>query len=158
MLSRRDPFREMDELRQLVDRVFEGAMTGPNLAWQPGVNMAMDVTENEDGYVVKASLPGINPDDLDITYNDRTLTIRGETKSDEEKKENTKYHLRERWFGSFSRSITLPSQVKAEDIKASYKDGVLTLTLPKVEEVKPKHISVNTSGKVIEANISSNKK
>ena len=96
---------------------------------------------SEGDIVVKATLPGLDPKDLDIQVTGDTLTIRGEVKS-EEVKEGVKYHLREHRFQSFSRSLTLPSTVMADKANAEMKNGILTLTLPKVEEVKPKVISV----------------
>jgi HSP20 family protein len=101
--------------------------------------------------MVKASLPGINPDDLEITFSDNQLTIKGEVKEDNEIDE-AHYHLRERRYGAFTRSIKLPSGIESDKIEAKYDDGVLKLRLPKVEEVKPKKISIkNGSPKVIEA-------
>ena len=101
------------------------------------------MTENEDNFVVKASLAGINPDDLDITLTDNVLTIKGEIKEDRSEEEGV-YHLRERRYGMFQRSIALPVPVNADKIDAVYKDGVLILTIPKVEEIKPKKISVKS--------------
>ena len=151
MLSRRDPFREFDELRRTMDRWFEDTLANPTTGFQPNVDISMDVFENEDEYVVKAAIPGLNPDDLDITYTDRTLTIRGEVKGDKDtNNEKTRYHMRERWFGNFSRSIVLPTNIQADAIKADFDAGVLTLHLPKAEEVKPKRIPVNAGGKMIE--------
>jgi HSP20 family protein len=115
----------------------------------------VDVAENKDDFIVKASVPGIKPDDLDISYADDTLTIRGEIKSDNEYKED-QYHFRERRYGSFSRSISLPTKIKGDAIEASYQDGVVTLRLPKTEEVKPKRIAIKVgNGKVIEGKTSS---
>jgi HSP20 family protein len=114
-------------------------------------SIALDVAESDDDYMVKASLPGINPDDLEITFNDNRLTIKGEVKEDEELDE-AQYHLRERRYGTFTRSIKLPSGIESDKIDAKYDDGVLKLRLPKVEEIKPKKIAIkNGSSKVIEA-------
>lgn len=150
-ITRWNPFREMMDLRDAVDRMMERSFSSSpyklNMEW----GLPLDVAETEDDFVVKASLPGMNPNDLDITYNDRTLTIKGEIKGDEETK-NSKYHLRERWSGSFSRSITLPSRIDSDHISAKYVDGILTLHLPKTEEMKPKRIQVKAeSPKMIEA-------
>ena len=143
-LSRWDPFREMWTLRNAMDRLFDNALTG-SADWPQSENwnLSLDVAETENEYLVKASLPGINPDDLDITFVDNTLTIKGEVKSEEET-DNVRYHLRERRNGNFSRSMTLPSGIKANDIHANYDAGILTLHLPKAEEVKPKRIPVQT--------------
>ncbi|HSF82717.1 MAG TPA: Hsp20/alpha crystallin family protein [Anaerolineales bacterium] len=151
-LIRRDPLREMMSLRSTMDRLFDNAFFGTQWDWEPvGSQLALDVSETEGEYTVKASIPGIDPDDLDITFTGKTLTIKGEHK-EEETKEDTHYHLRERRYGSFSRSVTLPASVEAENIEARYDAGVLTLRLPKTEEVKPKRISVRNieTPKVIE--------
>jgi HSP20 family protein len=154
MLTRWDPFQEMLNLRRTVDRLFDNV--GPDHEWLPTQwGLAVDVAENKDDFIVKASVPGIKPDDLDISYADDTLTIRGEIKSDNEYKED-QYHLRERRYGSFSRSISLPTKIKGDAIEASYQDGVVTLRLPKTEEVKPKRIAIKVgNGKVIEGKTSS---
>ena len=150
-LTRWDPFRELADMRNMMDRMLERSFAVPQAGWQQTWDLPLDVIENEDEYVVKASIPGINPDNLDITFNDRTLTIKGESKGEEEKKEQ-RYHLRERWSGSFTRSISLPTRVKAEGIQASCENGVLTLHLPKTEEVKPRRIAIQANApKVIEA-------
>ncbi len=150
-IIRRDPFNEMMSLRNAMDRLFENAFVGPwegRSSWAS--DMALDVVEREDEFVVKASIPGINPDDLEITFNDRTLTIRGEIKEDQEK-EGTRYHLRERRYGNFSRSLTLATAIDADKILANYDTGILTLHLPKTEEVKPKRITISSeNSKVLE--------
>lgn len=151
MLTRWDPFQEMINLRSAVDRLFDTSF-GPADHQQPtSWGLALDVIEKEDEFLVKASVPGINPDDLDITFTDNILTIKGETKSEEEKNEGA-YHLRERRYGSFSRSITLGSKITADKIQADYDNGVLTLHLPKAEEVKPKRISIKPT-KMIEGKV-----
>ena len=149
MLTRWDPFRDMLSMRRAMDRLFDRALE-PSWSETPAWDLALDVVENKDEFLVKASLPGINPDDLEITFTDNVLTIKGETKEDKEVKEE-QYHLRERRQGMFSRSISLPNRVKSDAIEASYDAGVLTLKLPKIEEVKPKRIAINISGsKMIE--------
>jgi HSP20 family protein len=141
MLTRFDPFREMLNIRRVMDRMFDRVLD-IDTSWQPvSWDLALDVAETPDEFLVKASVPGINPDDLEITYTDNVLTIKGETKAEKDIKEE-QYHLRERRYGSFSRSIALPSKVKAESIEANYDAGVLTLKLPKAEETKPKRISI----------------
>lgn len=158
-ISRWDPFRDLLTMRGAMDRLLDSSL-GEQGEWsKPEWALPLDVTENENEYVVKASIPGMKPEDLDITYNNNMLTIRGETKSEEEK-EDTRYHLRERRFGSFSRSITLPTSVNAGKIKASYDAGVLTLQLPKAEESKPRRIQIQSGGgqKVIEGKVSNGSK
>jgi HSP20 family protein len=152
MLSRWDPFQEMLNLRRTVDRLFDNV--SPDQEWQPTQwGLAVDVVENKDDFIVKASIPGVNPDDLDISYTDDTLTIKGEIKSDNEYKEN-QYHLRERRYGTFTRSISLPTKIKGDAIEASYQNGVVTMHLPKTEQVKPKRIAIKVSDqKMIEGKI-----
>jgi HSP20 family protein len=145
MLTRWDPFREMMVIRNARDRMFDGDLALAPSSWRSfNWSVALDVVENDDEFVIKASLPGINPDDLEITFIDGKLTIKGEV-TEEEKVEEARYHLRERRFGSFSRSIKLPSGIDSEKIDAKYESGVLELHLPKVEEVKPKKITIKTS-------------
>ncbi len=156
MLTRWDPFREIMSIRNTMDRLFDSVLSGSTSTWQPTVwDLALDVAENDDEYVVKASIPGINPDDLEITYSNNTLTIKGEVKEDKEL-EQAHYHLRERRYGSFARSVTLPAGIEADKIEATYEAGVLKLRLPKAEEVRPKKIAIKTSEKpkVIEARAS----
>ncbi len=155
-LTRWDPYREMLTLRNAMDRLFDSNFVGPNLAWQPEtMGVAVDVIENADGFVVKASLPGIKPEDLDITYQNNALTIKGEIKEEQEVEE-ARYYMRERRFGSFSRSFSLPTNIKEDAIQANFENGLLTLTLPKAEEAKPKRITVQGEP-MIEAKIKENK-
>ena len=142
-IVRWNPFREMTALQNSVDRVFEGNLLYPSSNWMnlEDWGLALDIAESEDEFIVKASLPGINPDDLDITQNAKTLTIKGEMKEEKEDK-SKRYHLRERRYGSFSRTISLPSYVKTDAIDAEYDAGVLTIRLPKSEEAKPKQITI----------------
>ena len=151
MLTRWDPFQEMLNLRRTVDRFFDNVS---DREWQPMQwGLAVDVVENKEDFVIKASVPGINPDDLDVSYADDTLTIKGEVKSDSENKED-QYHLRERHYGAFARSISLPTKIKGDAIEANYQNGVLTLRLPKAEEVKPKRIAIKVSDqKMIEGKV-----
>lgn len=147
-LTRWDPFREMLSMRNAMDRMFENALTSQEGWSQTAWNLALDVSEKDDAYTLKASIPGINPDDLNITFNNNLLTISGETKSEAEK-EGERYHLRERRYGSFARSLQLPTPVKGDQIEASYDAGVLTLHIPKAEEARPKRISVNSGSKTM---------
>jgi HSP20 family protein len=109
---------------------------GPSI-WTP----AVDITEKDDEYLVKVELPGVEKNDVQITLESNILTVKGEKKQEkEEKGEN--YHRMERSYGSFQRSFTLPTTVKSDKIDASFKDGVLSIRLPKSEEAKPKLIEV----------------
>ena len=143
VLTRWDPLEEALELRRAMDQIMQRTGTGTN--GQQQFDIAMDIYETPDSYEVEASMPGIKPEDVDITLNNNVLTIRGETKAEEEK-EDKHFHLRERSVGSFIRSITLPSSVNADAIEARYDNGVLKLRLPKAEEAKPKHIEVKHNG------------
>jgi HSP20 family protein len=155
MLTRWDPFQEMLNLRRTVDRLFDNVGTDREWAQPMLWGLAVDVVENKDEFIIKASVPGISPDDLEISYTDDTLTIKGEIKSENEVKEN-QYHLRERRYGSFSRSISLPNKVKGDAIEATCQNGVLTLRLPKAEEVKPKRIAIKTGDQnMIDAKVKS---
>lgn len=152
MLTRWDPFREMMIARNSLDRRFDENLSLAPSSWKSfNWSIALDVVESDDEYLIKASLPGINPDDLEITFSDNKLTIKGEVKEEQEHEE-AHYHLRERRYGSFTRSLKLPSGIDSEKIEANYDKGVLKLHLPKVEEVKPKKITIKTSDtKVIDA-------
>jgi len=152
MIRRWDPFREMMVLRNPVDHAVNGELALAPESWKSfNWSVALDIVESEDEYLVKASVPGINPEDLEITFEDNRLTIKGEVKEESEVNE-ARYHLRERRFGSFSRSIKMPSGIDNDKIIANYEKGVLELHLPKVEEVKPKKIAIKTSStKVIDA-------
>lgn len=121
------------------DRLFEARPRYRRYATDWSV--AVDVLENDDEYVVKASVPGMNPDDIEITLEKNILTIKGELEKHEED-ENEQYHVRERRYGSFSRNIRFPVDVNGEAIEASYENGILTLDVPKAEEVKPRRIAV----------------
>src|SRR6266699_3020786 len=141
-LTRWEPFRGVVTLQDHINRLFEdlvgrGGEESLLAAWSP----AVDVYETEHELVVKADLPEVDPKDLDIRVENNILTIRGERKF--EKNVNQENYLRvERAYGSFARSFTLANTVNAEAIKADYQNGVLTLTIPKKEEAKPKQIKV----------------
>ncbi len=104
----------------------------------------MDIYENGDNLVLKAELPGISPDDVEIRVEDNTLYLKGERKFEKEVKEQN-YHRVERSYGTFTRTFSLPNSVDADKVAANFKDGVLTLTMPKKEEAKPKTIKINVS-------------
>jgi HSP20 family protein len=144
-LSRFEPFRGaytlQDQINRLFGDVFERPADESNLtSWAP----AVDIFETEHELIVKADLPDIDPKDLDIRVENNILTIRGERKF-ESKVSQDKYLRVERAYGSFSRSFSLASTVNSEAIKADYQNGVLTLTVPKREEAKPKQIKVNVA-------------
>lgn len=146
-LIRWDPFQEMMDMRQRMNRMFEdfAPMQGRESMgeWPQGMaqNLPLDVSEDEESYTVRASIPGINPEDVEITLNNNMLTISGETRAESES-EKGQYHVRERRFGRFSRTISLPANIDDGQIDASSENGVLTIRLPKKEESKPRRISI----------------
>jgi HSP20 family protein len=142
-VTRWDPFQDMLSLREAMNQLMEESYVRP-AAGRNGQSFvpALDMSETEEGYLVEAAVPGLKPEDLEITVENNVLTLKGETRQQaEDKKRN--YHRIERRFGSFQRTIGLPTTVKADAIKASLSDGILRLEIPKAEEVKPRKISVN---------------
>jgi HSP20 family protein len=138
------PFRELEELRDEMDRLFERTFGRPERRGAPMVRgwaPSIDMFDRENEVVVRADIPGMSKEDIDISVRGNALTISGEQKS-EEKIDEDDYHYRERSYGRFQRNIALPEGVDAENIKASYKDGTLEITMPKTEEAKPKQIEV----------------
>ena len=148
-LIRWDPFRDVVSLRDAMDRRFEESFVRPSgelptLAGREQT-LALDVYETDDSLVVEASLPGLNPDEVDISIVGNSLTIKGEHEEQQEKKEEGKYYCRERRYGAFQRSVGLPVEVNADKAEATFEYGVLKLTLPKAEAVKPRKITVKTA-------------
>lgn len=144
-LTRWDPFREMQTFREMMDRFFdEPWFTTPRLWSLQGEEfpLPLDLVEDDDRYTVTASVPGVDPDQIEVTLTDNVLTIKGEIKSEKDTEEKN-YHLRERRYGKFVRSVTLPTPVDADAVEATHENGVLTLRLPKTEAVKPKRITVH---------------
>ena len=141
------PFREVSRLRREMDRLWDEFFGPGRRAFRPlGAEWApaVDVSETADQVVIKAEVPGVEAKDIDISLSGDVLTIKGEKKSErEEKKEN--YHLVERSYGSFTRSLRMPAAVEADKIEANYKQGVLTVTCPKKEEAKPKAIEIKAT-------------
>jgi len=138
-------FGDFNRLRNEIERLFESpfgllspSSTGFFEGWEPTLN----VYEDRDKITVQTELPGMKKQDINISLVGNTLTISGERKQEEEKGEGETYRS-ERYFGRFQRVVTLPTQVDANKVQANYKDGVLTITLPKAEEAKPKQIAVN---------------
>jgi len=140
-LTRWEPMRDMMSLREAMDRLFDDAFTRPISVSGVSGMPAIDMYQTNDDVIVKATLPGLKAEDVDITVTGETLTLRGEFKHEDEKKD-TNYHIREQRSGSFERSILLPTDVKADKAKADFEDGILTITMPIAEEVKPKSIMI----------------
>lgn len=143
-LIRREPTLGALSLRNAMDRLLEDSFVRP-FAWPilGGDMLAIDMYETDEAVIVKATVPGIKADDIDINVAGDVLTIRGEHKEEQEVEEQT-YYYRERRQGSFSRSIQLPKSVTTDKAEAEFEDGVLKLTLPKIEEAKPKSIKIKT--------------
>lgn len=140
-LIRWEPAREMMTLREAMDRLFDDAFTRP-LSLRDGWSVpAIDMYQTDDEIVVKAALPGVKADEVQINITGEVLTLKGEMKYEEEKEEKA-WHIREQRYGSFERSIVLPTDVVADKAKADFENGILTITLPKAEEVKPRTITV----------------
>jgi HSP20 family protein len=146
MLTRWEPRQEALALRQVFERMFDEPFEFrfPQSWRLEHFEPMIDVAEDEQAYIVKASVPGVKPEDVEVTLRNNILTIKGEAKEEKEIKEKN-YHMRERRYGSFMRSLPLPTEVKAEEIEASHEDGVLTVRLPKSELSMPKKIAVKTA-------------
>ncbi len=148
-IERWQPFSELMSLRQAMDRLFEDSFVRPSrglAALGEVAAPALNVYQTPTEVVLKAALSGLKPEDVSIDITGETLTIKGESKAEQEiKKED--YLYQERRYGAFSRSVVLPSGLKADKAEATMEDGILTLTIPKVEEVKPKNISVKAKEK-----------
>lgn len=145
-LMRFDPEREFLSLRDAMNRLMEesfvlpsmiGEVRGSGRSW----GLAVDMYETNDNLLVKASVPGIKPEQLEVTVQGETLTIKGEAQ-EEQQREQGRYHVRERRQGAFSRTLTLPFPIQSDKVQATFENGVLTLTLPKAEEIKPRTIKV----------------
>ena len=146
-LARWDPFSDLRDTRREMDRLF-GSLFGAtpaNMAAAEGVwSPAVDIYETKEAFLVKAELPGMKQEDIQITIVDSTLTLKGERKREDEVREEG-YTRVERAYGTFQRALALPSTVDAAKVRARYKDGVLEIELPKKEEAKPKEIKVQLS-------------
>jgi HSP20 family protein len=144
-LIRWKPVRSLDNIQDEVSRVFDSffdakpfVRRGVDSGWDPDV----DIVEDKDKVLVKIDLPGIEKDDIKVSVEENILTIKGERKAEKEEQDKSYHHV-ERVYGSFCRSFSLPSKVDAQSIRADYKNGVLSIDLPKAEEVKPKEIPIN---------------
>jgi HSP20 family protein len=148
-IIRWEPAREMMTLREAMDHLFDEAFTHPfgtrpNGSNRPSAIPAIDMYQTDDDVVVKAALPGIQPDDVQINVNGDVLSIKGNVKQEEES-EGKAWHIREQRWGTFERQILLPNNVIADKAQAEFENGVLTVTLPKADEVRPKTINIKTN-------------
>ena len=142
-LTRWEPVREMMTLREAMDRLFDDAFTRPiNLRDGGWSAPAVDMYQTDDEVVVKVALPGFKADEVQINVTEDVLTLKGELKQEEEKNERS-WQIREHRWGAFERSITLPTAVTSDRARADFENGILTITLPKSEKVKPKTITIN---------------
>jgi HSP20 family protein len=144
-IIRRDPIREMLSWNRSMERMLNNLYDDGELGFGEPLNlrMALDVVENNDEFIVKADVAGIDPDNIEITYTDNNLSIKGEmTDEHNEEDEDGRYHLRERRYGTFSRTISMPGSVDVDNIEAETENGVLKIHLPKKEEVKPRRIEI----------------
>jgi len=142
-LTRWEPAREMMTLREAMDRLFDDAFTRP-LSVRDGWTMAspaIDMYQTDNEVVVKASIPSLKAEDVQINVSGDVLTLKGEVKQEEERQDKA-WHIREHRFGSFERSIALPTDVKSDKAEAIFENGILTITLPKADEVKPRTINI----------------
>jgi HSP20 family protein len=152
-MVRWDPFGEFQGLRRAMDRLFEDF--SPNRSMRGGgenaeLTFPMDISENDSEVTVKAVLPGVKPEDVDITVTEGVLTIRGQTHQEkEEEKDN--FYRREIRYGSFARSIPLPARVNQEQADAEFNEGMLTIRLPKIEESRPRSIPIKGAPQTTEA-------
>jgi len=146
-LVRWQPYREMGTLSDVMDRMLAPAFFRPFDAvnwgpyWDTARALPLDVIEDKEGYTVRASLPGVKPDELDIAVENNVVTIRAERKAEDKNEEGVRWQ--ERYYGALERSFTLPVEVDANKATAELERGVLTLSLPKAEVAKPKSIKVN---------------
>ena len=150
-IIRWDPFEEMGTLRRAVDRLFDDVILGGRtarttpdrmaaVAWEPAVEMY----ETGDEVVVRAEMPNVDPSNVDVTVTNDAITIKGTMRQEEEKKDRS-YYRRELRYGSYVRTLPLPAEVKGGDAKATYKDGVLEVKVPKSERAKPTSVKVQVA-------------
>ena len=157
LIRRTNPFGELISLRAAMDRLFEDSWVRPNNGALDEHPLALDVRTTNDAYEIEAALPGVKPEDVDISVLGETLTISART-GQEQSRDEDGYSYREIRRGSFSRTVTLPSAVKADAASATFENGMLRLSIPKAEEAKPRQIQIKATAaagsetKVIEGN------
>ncbi len=146
LVRRTSPLGELVSLRQAMDRLFEDSFVRPRVwtGWSDASTLAMDIRSTADALIVEAALPGIKPEDVDITVEGGTLTITGEYRSERnEEDEGGDYLVQEIRRGSFGRTVTLPEGLEPDRATATFEHGVLTLRIPKAEEIKPRQIKIS---------------
>ena len=145
---KREGFSDLENIQHEMNRLFNTSLSRwvsddrglLESAWNPSI----DIHESQDYIIVRADLPGVAKEDIDVAVNGDTLTIKGEKKQEKEEKDK-EYIRSERFYGSFAKSVTLPCEIDTTKVDAQYKDGVLKLMLPKREEAKPKQIQIKVS-------------
>jgi len=142
-ISRWRPRSDLMTLHQAMDRLFEDSLVRPGLAWrgaprEGAIQLPVDIYFTEDEVVIKAAVPGVNPDDVEITIEGDTLMIKGETTAPED----VDYICQEHCYGPFARAFNMNVPIQTDKVTAEFENGILTLTLPKAEEVRPKTIKV----------------
>ena len=150
VLQRFDPFRDLRNMEETMNRLWRGFGTATTREGAEDWNIAIDVVQKPEEIVVNASLPGVKPEDIDVTIEDNVLTLKAERQA-EHKEEDSRYLIQERSYGSYYRALRLPDTVDLNKVKSTYDKGVLSISLPKAEEKKPKQIKVNVGAKEIEA-------
>lgn len=149
-LSRWDPWSEMTSLREAMNRLLETSFVRPNLAFSTttGMDVPIDMSETDNEYRIRAHLPGMKPEDVHISAHSNSVTIEGERHEEQAHKEGGRRLYTEHRYGSFSRSFSLPTPVDADHCSADFKDGVLTLTMPKMEAARPRRIQVGSAAAI----------
>ena len=139
-----NPLRELEQLQRRMDRLFQNAFGLERSPWRVGVYPLVNISEDRDHIYVRAELPGVKAEDLEITIQDNSLILRGQRKIPTEEKQ-VNYHRRERESGFFRRIVALPARIQPDKVEAATKDGILTIKLAKPEEVKPRKIQVKVA-------------
>ncbi len=157
VLQRFDPFRDLRNMEDTMNRLWRGFGTTTTREGAEDWNIAIDVVQKADEIVVNASLPGVKPEDIDLTIEDNVLTLKAERQA-EHREEDSRYLIQERSYGRYYRALRLPDTVDVNKVKSTYDNGVLAISLPKAEEKKPKQIKVGVGAKKeIEAGTSKKK-
>ena len=146
VLQRFDPFRDLRNMEETMNRLWRGFGTATTREGAEDWNIAIDVVQKPEEIVVNASLPGVKPEDIDVTIEDNVLTLKAARQA-EHKEEDSRYLIQERSYGSYYRALRLPDTVDVSKVKSTYDNGVLAISLPKAEEKKPKQIKVNVGAK-----------
>jgi HSP20 family protein len=142
-ITRTNPFNEAMTLREAMNQLLADSFVSPRQLVR-AEHKALDLYETDQEYVARLAVPGLKPDDFEITMQDGVLAIRGQTRA-EQQQEGTRYHIREQSYGAFDRRVQFPSTVDADKIEASLADGILTVRVPKAEAARPRRITVQAS-------------